>query len=176
MVAFAEEQPNAVAHGGIIPPGGRRVVGDTRLLHAPRDSGIQRGGKRLVEIVVNGEVVDSAEVDADNNVHSLEFSVSVQKSSWIALRQFPQLHTNPVNVVVGRQPIRISADSARWCEESVKLLWKNRNNRIAERERAAAKVAYDKAVETYNAAVSKEEEVAGQFNTEIREYKAANPG
>lgn len=28
---------------------------------------------------------------------------------------------------------------------------------------------------TYNEAVSKEEEVAGQFNTEIREYKAANP-
>lgn len=30
--------------------------------------------------------------------------------------------------------------------------------------------------ETYNAAVSKEEEVAGKFNTEIRDYKAANPG
>ncbi len=29
--------------------------------------------------------------------------------------------------------------------------------------------------ETYNDAVSQEEEVAGQFNTEIREYKAANP-
>jgi hypothetical protein len=28
--------------------------------------------------------------------------------------------------------------------------------------------------ETYNDAVSQEEEVAGQFNTEIREYKAAN--
>lgn len=28
----------------------------------------------------------------------------------------------------------------------------------------------------YNAAVSREEELAGQFNTEIREYKAANPG
>jgi hypothetical protein len=30
--------------------------------------------------------------------------------------------------------------------------------------------------DTYNAAVSKEEEVAGKFNTEIRDYKAANPG
>lgn len=29
--------------------------------------------------------------------------------------------------------------------------------------------------EQYNAAVSSEEELAGQFNTEIREYKAANP-
>jgi hypothetical protein len=34
---------------------------------------------------------------------------------------------------------------------------------------------YQKAQETYNSAVSAEESVAGQFNTEIREYKAANP-
>lgn len=30
--------------------------------------------------------------------------------------------------------------------------------------------------EQYNASVSQEEEVAGQFNTELREYKEANPG
>ncbi len=35
--------------------------------------------------------------------------------------------------------------------------------------------AYQSAQDTYNAAVSTEEAVAGQFNTEIREYKAANP-
>ncbi len=34
---------------------------------------------------------------------------------------------------------------------------------------------YQAAQETYNAAVSAEEAVAGEFNTEIREYKAANP-
>lgn len=34
---------------------------------------------------------------------------------------------------------------------------------------------YEKAVDAYNSAVSMEETVAGQFNTEIREYKAANP-
>ena len=30
--------------------------------------------------------------------------------------------------------------------------------------------------ETYNAAVSREEEIAGKFNTEIRDYKTAHPG
>lgn len=35
--------------------------------------------------------------------------------------------------------------------------------------------AYKAIEDRYNAAVSAEEEVAGQFNTEIREYKAANP-
>ena len=39
-----------------------------------------------------------------------------------------------------------------------------------------AKTALKQLEEEYNAAVSNEEEVAGQFNTEIREYKAANPG
>lgn len=43
-------------------------------------------------------------------------------------------------------------------------------------EKAAAQATHDKAVAEYNDAVSMEEEVAGQFNTEIREYKAANPG
>jgi hypothetical protein len=34
---------------------------------------------------------------------------------------------------------------------------------------------YLKLQETYNNAVSKEEEVAGKFNSEIRDYKTANP-
>ncbi len=42
-------------------------------------------------------------------------------------------------------------------------------------EKAAAQEQYTEAMNAYNAAVTKEEEVAGQFNTEIREYKAANP-
>jgi hypothetical protein len=39
-----------------------------------------------------------------------------------------------------------------------------------------ARATHKQIEEAYNAAVSMEEEVAGQFNTEIREYKAANPG
>ena len=34
---------------------------------------------------------------------------------------------------------------------------------------------YQKIQETYNAAVSREEEVATKFNNEIRDYKTANP-
>jgi hypothetical protein len=46
----------------------------------------------------------------------------------------------------------------------------------SEDEKKAAQDNYQNAVDAYNAAVSQEEEIAGQFNTEIREYKAANPG
>ena len=45
----------------------------------------------------------------------------------------------------------------------------------SDEEKAAAQEVYNESMNAYNAAVTKEEEVAGQFNTEIREYKAANP-
>lgn len=39
---------------------------------------------------------------------------------------------------------------------------------------ARAMAVYSEAVEDYNTAVSKEESVAGEFNTQIREYQATN--
>ena len=44
-----------------------------------------------------------------------------------------------------------------------------------EDNKESAKKAYGDIEATYNAAVSAEEEVAGQFNAAIRSYKAANP-
>ena len=41
--------------------------------------------------------------------------------------------------------------------------------------KAAAKADYDEKEAAYNAAVSAEESVAGDFNVAIRAYKAANP-
>jgi hypothetical protein len=148
-VAFAPEIPRAVAYGGIVPEAGRRMVGDTVNLHAPRSTEVLKGGRRKVEIVVNGRNAAEAEVDADGKTHDLQFTVPVDRSSWIALRQFPQLHTNPVNVIVAGQPIRASRESAIWCAETIRLLWKNRHQFIAESERDEAKRAYDRAIETY---------------------------
>ncbi|WP_417387340.1 CehA/McbA family metallohydrolase [Gimesia sp.] len=148
-VAFAPETPRAVAYGLLDPPEGRRAAGDTRVLHAPRNSEYVTAGKRLVEIVVNGEVVAKQAVPADGKIHSLQFDVPVETSSWIALRQFPQLHTNPVNVIIAKQPIRASRDSALWCAETIKLLWKNRHLKIAESERQAAEQVYQRAIQTY---------------------------
>ena len=59
-VAFAAQTPLGVAYGGVVPPAGRRFVGDTVNLHAP-DRGdaiaaatVPAGDSRLVELVVNG--------------------------------------------------------------------------------------------------------------------------
>jgi len=65
------------------------------------------------------------------------------------LRQFPQLHTNPVNVIVAEKPIRAARASAQWCLDVIDLLWKNRERRISEPERDAARAAYDRAIAKY---------------------------
>ncbi len=149
QVAFAAETPRAVAHGGIVPPAGKKVVGDTVELHGPRPDEMLKGGLRLVEIVVNGLPVASREVPADGKVHDLAFEVPIERSSWVALRHFPQLHTNPVNVLVAEQPIRASRESAQWCLAAIDLLWKNRERTIAPAERGAARAAFERAQDVY---------------------------
>jgi hypothetical protein len=148
-VAFAPETPVGVAYGNLMPSIGRRMLGDTINLHAPRSMEYIRGGRRKVELIVNGQAVSSVEVPADGQMHEIKFTAQVDHSSWIALRHFPQLHTNPVNVLIGNKPIRASRDSARWCIETIHLLWKNRHERIAKLERPAARAAYDRAIARY---------------------------
>ena len=150
QVAFAPEVPEAVAHGTLKPTGrGREVIGDTVLLHGNRSDRWVVGGKRLVELVVNGEPVETREVPADGKLHEIEFNRQIDRSSWVAIRQFPQLHSNPINVIVGDRPIRASRKSAQWCVAMTQLLWKNRELRISEGERAEAKKAFDHAISVF---------------------------
>ncbi|HVJ86517.1 MAG TPA: CehA/McbA family metallohydrolase, partial [Caulifigura sp.] len=145
-VAFAEEQPKAVAYGSLPETVRRRNSGDTVVLHGPRSEEMIVGGTRLVELIVNGRVVAGKAVPADGRIHEVQFDIPIEKSSWVALRQFPQLHTNPVNVLVDGRPIRASRESALWCRETVRALWEVRHRFIAESERQAARAAYDEAL------------------------------
>jgi hypothetical protein len=67
----------------------------------------------------------------------------------VALRSFPQLHTNPVDVLVAGQPIRASRKSALWCQECIEQLWRARHQMIAPAEREEARRAFDRAREIY---------------------------
>ena len=77
------------------------------------------------------------------------FSVPIGRSSWVALRHFPQMHTNPVNVIVGGQPIRASRKSALWCIGTIEQLWRVREKTIAESERKEAERTFQWAIERY---------------------------
>ena len=122
------------------------MIGDTVNLHQPRTNKTVRGGTRLIELIVNGRVVDSTQVPADGNPHEVKFKANIASSSWVAIRQFPQMHTNPVTVKVEGKPIRASRDSALWCIDCIELLWERRNRFIAKAERPAARAAYDRAL------------------------------
>jgi len=148
-VTFAPETPETVAQGIVVPHAGQHLVGDTVELHGPRTDRRVTGGTRLVEIVVNGQPLGAKRIPADGQIHRLRFEIPVSRSSWIALRQFPQLHTNPVNVFVANAPIRASRDSARWCDEVVALLWKNRQHTLPEAEREDARQTFERAQQRF---------------------------
>lgn len=148
QVAFAPQTPAAVAYGTLSSDGGRADVGDTVILHRDRSEAWIDGGEREVEIVVNGDVVSKHTVPANGKLHAIDTSISIERSSWVAIRHFPQMHSNPVNVIVDGAPIRASRESARWCIEMTELLWKNREKSITPAERPAAKVAFEHALTT----------------------------
>jgi hypothetical protein len=149
-VAFSPETPIEPAYGGAIPVGGRRHVGDTVIKRETQAlDPLYKSGKRLVEAVVNGRVAGSREVPADGREHAVEFTVPVERSSWVAIRQFPQLHTNPVYVLVAGKPIRASRESALWALACIDQLWRVRAARISASERADAERAYEEARAIY---------------------------
>jgi hypothetical protein len=126
-VAFASETPLGTAKGGVVPT----------------------GKTRLVELIVNGQVAATKEVPADDKPHDLTFDVDVERSSWVALRQYPQMHTNPVNVLVADKPIRASRSSALWCIGTIEQLWRVRGPGIAPEEQKEAEKTFRQAIEAY---------------------------
>ena len=49
-----------------------------------------------VELLVNGEPVDTAEIDANGEWKELTFKYEVKNSCWVALRIYPSSHSNPI--------------------------------------------------------------------------------
>ena len=68
-------------------------------------------------------------------------------AAWTS--DFPQLHTNPVFVTVGGQPIRASRDSAKWCVGVIEQLWKVRAGNIRPEERPEADKTFREAIAIY---------------------------
>jgi hypothetical protein len=102
-----------------------------------------------VEVIVNGEVAATKEIEADGSEQSLTFDVDIPHSSWVAVRILPSVHTNPIFVMVGDKPIRASKRSAEWCRKAVEVCWNSKRGQIRETERDAAKRAYDEAAAVY---------------------------
>ena len=102
-----------------------------------------------VELIVNGESVETKELSADGSIEDLKFTYQPERSCWVALRIFPTCHTNPIFVEVDNSPIRASKRSAQWCLDAVDVCWNAKKGNIRERERAEAAAAFDVARDAY---------------------------
>ena len=104
-----------------------------------------------VDVIVNGKVAAGFDLVADGKTSSRTLQIDIKQSSWVAVRILPSVHTNPIWVEVGGQPVRASKKSIDWCKQAVEVCWNAKKNNIREPEREAAKAAYDEAAKIYEA-------------------------
>ena len=107
-----------------------------------------------VELIVNGQAVAKQDLTADGNWNDLHWDIQIEQSSWIALRIFPSMHTNPIFVHVDQKPIQPSKQSAQWCRDAVDVCWNKKRPLIRPEEREAAQAAYNAAREYYDRAIA----------------------
>lgn len=103
-----------------------------------------------VEVIVNGQPAARSELVADGTTRPMTFEIDLAHSSWIAVRIFPSVHTNPVFVEIGGKPIRASRKSAEWCRKAVDVCAYAKEGGIRVKERPAAHEAYDAARKYYD--------------------------
>ena len=102
-----------------------------------------------IELIVNGEVVATKNINADGNVEDINFDTEIKQSSWVALRVMYSAHTNPIFVILNQKPIRASAKSAQWCLKAVDQCWSQKSSKFSLSEKEDARKVYDNAKEIY---------------------------
>lgn len=102
-----------------------------------------------VELIVNGEPVDTTQIVADGSWQNVSFEYNIKKSCWVALRIFPSSHTNPIFIIKDGKPVR-ELKSAEWCRKAVDQCWHMKENNIRASERSDALAAYDAARKVYD--------------------------
>ncbi|MBE9464285.1 CehA/McbA family metallohydrolase [Dyadobacter subterraneus] len=109
---------------------------------------IGQSRKVKVELIVNGEAVDAKEIPANGDINDVEFSLPIQKSSWVATRIYPSSHSNPVFIYIDKKPV-LEKKSAEWCLAALKQCWKMKEPNIRKEEKKDAEAAYDAAAKVY---------------------------
>ncbi len=107
-----------------------------------------------VELIVNGEVAATQNLLADGEFRDLKWDIQLDKSSWVATRIFPSMHSNPIFVEVADAPIRASVASANWCRKAVDQCWSKKKGQIRPSELAEASAAYDFARQAFDLVIN----------------------
>ena len=102
-----------------------------------------------IEVIVNGQSVARKTITANGQLQDVSFEIGIERSSWVALRILPSLHTNPIWVRVADKPVRASQRSIEWCLLGVDRCWSQKQRFIAPAELAQARSDYDHARRVY---------------------------
>jgi hypothetical protein len=110
-----------------------------------------------IEALVNGYPVAEQNIAADGSLQEVSFDVPIERSSWVALRIFPSVHTNPVFVLLDGRPIRASRRSAEWCLKGVDRCWQEKRPTYNDAEQDQAEQAYEHARAVYRKILNESE-------------------
>ena len=97
-----------------------------------------------------------------------------EEFSWVALRHFPQMHTNPVNVIVGGKPIRASREQRAVVHRRDRAAVEGPRPGHRADERDEAEKTFQKAMEMYKKIA--EESGRGELSLRRRGLGATVPG
>ena len=124
--------------------------GPTRL-KLTVDCAARGPAEATVELIVNGWAQGTGQkLPTDGTLRTLTFDAEIARSSWVAVRVFPNAHTNPIFVSVAGKPIRASRRSAEWLRRGVDQCWKVKARTYAEAEMPQAIADYDHARQTFD--------------------------
>jgi len=111
-------------------------------------SRIGSGREVKLEVIVNGEPVQSKTVIADGSQQKVEFEVPLSASSWVALLVLVASHTNPIWVTVDNKPVRV-AKSLQWNIAALQQAFEVKRHGWRPEDYEEAKAAYDYAYQVY---------------------------
>ena len=106
-----------------------------------------------VELIVNGQVVEMREIDADGSIKDLQFEYTPKASSWVALRIFAARIRTPCS---SKWTTSRSAPAAvaRMVPRRGRRLLEAKAAQTREAEHAAAAAAYEVARQAYRKALA----------------------
>jgi hypothetical protein len=102
-----------------------------------------------VEVVVNGRPVSQRALSANGGLVEFSAEVTIQRSSWVALRILPTGHTHPIFIRVRGKPVRASRRSAQWCLACIDAVWREKSPQMRISELKNAEDAYEHARTVY---------------------------
>jgi len=152
LMDFVAKSPDAKEAGLVAMGSDYAVNGNQAMPHFEINAASYQPKKTDVEVelLVNGYPVETQKIKSDGKVNKLVFATpKLTKSSWVAVRVFPNAHTNPIFVIVDNKPIRTSKASIEWCLKGVDQCWKEKKRAYKQEEIADAEAAYEHARKVY---------------------------